>query len=195
MKTPSLSPRRVVVAEAFADNGLAVLREAGIVIDSQVGKDRASLLASLKDADGLIVRSETRVDAELLAAGPNLAVVARAGVGVDSIDIPTATLAGIVVLNVPAANTLAATEQTFALMLASVRKVVPAANSLRDGIWDRKPYIGSELNGKNAWYHWAWPYRRQRCRAREGIRHEACRGRSVHYERACGIVRCDVTFA
>lgn len=148
MKTSSLSPRRVVVAEAFADNGLAVLRDAGIIIDSQVGKDRTSLLASLKDADGLIVRSETRVDAELLAAGPNLTVVARAGVGVDSIDIPTATLAGIVILNVPAANTLAATEQTFALMLASVRKVVPAANSLRDGIWDRKPFIGTELNGK-----------------------------------------------
>jgi len=148
VKTTSLSPRRVVIAEAFADNGVAVLREAGIDIDSQVGKDRASLLASLKDADGLIVRSETRVDAELLAAGPNLVVVARAGVGVDSIDIPSATQAGIVVLNVPAANTLAATEQTFALMLASVRKVVPAANSLREGIWDRKPFIGTELNGK-----------------------------------------------
>ncbi len=148
MKTSSLSRPRVVIAEAFAENGLAVLRAAGIDIDSQVGQSRASLLAALREAQGLIVRSETRVDTELLAAGPELTVVARAGVGVDSIDIPAATAAGIVVLNVPAANTLAATEQTFALMLASVRKVVPAANALREGIWDRKPYIGTELHGK-----------------------------------------------
>lgn len=148
MKTTSLSSRRVVIAEAFADNGIAVLREAGCDIESQVGKDRASLIASLKDANGLIVRSETRVDAELLAAGPDLVVVARAGVGVDSIDVSAATQAGIVVLNVPAANTLAATEQTFALMLAMLRKVVPAANALREGVWDRNPFIGTELNGK-----------------------------------------------
>lgn len=148
MKTSSLIPRRVVVAEPFAESGLAVLREAGIEIDVVVGKGRDALIAALEGADGLIVRSETRVDGDLLKAGAKLTVVARAGVGVDSIDIPAATDAGIVVLNVPAANTLAATEQTFALMLALVRHVVPAANALRQGIWDRKPFIGTELAGK-----------------------------------------------
>ncbi|MGH7750359.1 MAG: NAD(P)-dependent oxidoreductase, partial [Candidatus Dormibacteria bacterium] len=88
------------------------------------------------------------VDRELLAAGPRLSVVARAGVGVDAIDVGAATDAGIVVLNTPGANTLAATEQTFALMLSLVRHTATANASLRAGIWDRKPFIGSELYGK-----------------------------------------------
>ncbi len=143
-----LSPPRVVVAEPFADAGLAVLREAGIEIDSRVGRPRAELAAALADADGLIVRSETRVDRELLAAGPHLAVVARAGVGVDAIDVDAATAAGILVLNTPGANTLAATEQTFALMLALARRVPQAVEQLRAGRWERRALIGTELHGK-----------------------------------------------
>ena len=100
-----LSRPRVVVAEPFAEQGLAVLRDAGIEVDSQVGRPRAELVAALAGADGLIVRSETRVDRELLAAGPRLTVVARAGVGVDAIDVDAATDAGILVLNTPGANT------------------------------------------------------------------------------------------
>jgi D-3-phosphoglycerate dehydrogenase len=144
----SLSRPRVVVAEAFAEGGLAVLRDAGIDVISQVGGTREELVRSLADADGLIVRSETRVDRALLAAGPKLAVVARAGVGVDAIDVEAATAAGILVLNTPAANTLAATEQTFALMLSLARRTPAAVQSLREGIWDRKPFIGTELFGK-----------------------------------------------
>jgi D-3-phosphoglycerate dehydrogenase / 2-oxoglutarate reductase len=144
---PRLSAARVVVAEPFAESGLAVLRERGIEIVSCVGKPE-SLAAALAEADGLIVRSETRVDRELLRHGPNLAVVARAGVGVDAIDVAAATDAGIVVLNTPGANTLAATEQTFALMLALVRHVPAASAALRAGIWDRKALIGTELAQK-----------------------------------------------
>ena len=147
--TPSgLSRPRVVVAEPFAEHGLAVLRDAGIDVDSQVGRPRNELVAALADADGLIVRSETRVDRELLAAGPRLCVVARAGVGVDAIDVDAATDAGILVLNTPGANTIAATEQTFALMLALARRTTLAAQQLRAGIWDRKHLIGTELYGK-----------------------------------------------
>jgi D-3-phosphoglycerate dehydrogenase len=127
---------------------LAVLRDAGIEIDSQVGRSRTELVAALATADGLIVRSETRVDRELLAAGPRLSVVARAGVGVDAIDVDAATDAGILVLNTPGANTIAATEQTFALMLALARRTTAAAAQLRAGIWDRKQLIGTELHGK-----------------------------------------------
>ena len=143
-----LSRKRVVVAEPFAEHGLAVLRDAGIDIDSQVGRSRAELVAALASADGLIVRSETRVDRELLAAGPNLAVVARAGAGVDAIDVDAATDAGIIVLNTPGANTIAATEQTFALMLSLARHTPVAVQQLRDGVWDRKHLIGTELFGK-----------------------------------------------
>jgi D-3-phosphoglycerate dehydrogenase len=139
---------RVVIAEQFAELGLAVLREHGIDIDSQVGGTRAELVHALADADGLIVRSETKVDRALLAAGPKLTVVARAGVGVDAIDVDAATDAGIIVLNTPGANTIAATEQTFALMLSLVRRTPAAVQSLREGRWDRKPFIGTELFGK-----------------------------------------------
>ncbi|GAC1539241.1 MAG: phosphoglycerate dehydrogenase [Candidatus Velthaea sp.] len=125
-----------------------MLRDHGIEVDSQVGGSRAELIQALALADGLIVRSETRVDRELLAAGGRLTVVARAGVGVDAIDVDAATDAGIIVLNTPGANTLAATEQTFALMLSLARKTPAAVQSLREGIWDRKPFIGTELYGK-----------------------------------------------
>ena len=113
-----------------------------------VGRPRDELKASLGDADGLIVRSETRVDRDLLAAGPRLTVVARAGVGVDSIDVAAATAAGVVVLNTPAANTISATEQTFGLMLALARHIPQAVASLRAGHWDRLKLVGTELSGK-----------------------------------------------
>ena len=148
MQSIRLSPTRVVVAEPFSETGLDVLRTSGIEVVSCVGASRAELRAALSDADGLIVRSETRVDRDLLAAGPRLAVVARAGVGVDAIDVAAATESGIVVLNTPAANTLAAVEQTFALMLALARHLPDAVASLRAGRWERKPFIGIELHGK-----------------------------------------------
>jgi D-3-phosphoglycerate dehydrogenase / 2-oxoglutarate reductase len=143
-----LSRPRVVVAEPFAERGLAVLRDAGIEVDSQVGKPRESLAQALAAADGLIVRSETRVDRALLAAGPKLSVVARAGVGVDAIDVKAATDAGILVLNTPGANSIAATEQTFALMLSLARRTPAAVEMLREGLWDRKTLVGTELYGK-----------------------------------------------
>jgi D-3-phosphoglycerate dehydrogenase len=148
MNGTRLFPARVVVAEPFADSGLAVLREHGIEIVSCVGQPREALRAALVEADGLIVRSETKVDRSLLEGAPKLSVVARAGVGVDAIDVGAATDAGIVVLNTPGANTLAATEQTFALMLALARYTVDAVNSVRAGRWERKPFIGTELAGK-----------------------------------------------
>lgn len=105
-------------------------------------------MEALAEADGLIVRSETRVDRELLAAGPRLVVVARAGVGVDAIDVDAATSAGVIVLNTPDANTIAATEQTFALMLSLMRHTPDAVKSLREGLWIRQKLIGRELFGK-----------------------------------------------
>ncbi|GAC1584311.1 MAG: phosphoglycerate dehydrogenase [Candidatus Elarobacter sp.] len=148
MTQSGLSRPRVVIAEPFAESGLAVLRDAGIEVDSQVGRSRDELVAALAGADGLIVRSETRVDRALLAAGPQLTVVARAGVGVDAIDVDAATDAGILVLNTPGANTIAATEQTFALMLSLARRTPAAVQQLREGLWERRTLIGSELFGK-----------------------------------------------
>jgi len=143
-----MSSMRVVIAEPFADLGQAVLHEHGIDVVSCVGRPREDLLAALQDADGLIVRSETRVDRDLLEHAPRIRVVGRAGVGVDAIDVDAATEAGIVVVNTPAANTIAATEQTFALMLGLLRNLAPANASIREGRWERTPFIGTELFGK-----------------------------------------------
>ena len=124
------------------------MRAAGIEVDSQIGKPRGALMEALGSADGLIVRSQTKVDRELLSAGQRLLAVARAGVGVDAIDVDAATQAGIVVLNTPSANTLATTEQAFALMLAFARRTADAVSNVRAGKWDRKNFVGTELYGK-----------------------------------------------
>ena len=139
---------RVVVAESFDERGIAVMQRAGIEVVSVVGGSERALHDALEEARGLIVRSETRVDAPLLARAPHLQVVARAGVGVDAIDVTAATAAGIVVVNTPAANTLAATEHTFALLLAAMRHIPQAHASVHGGGWERKPFVGHECFGK-----------------------------------------------
>ncbi|GAH83980.1 unnamed protein product, partial [marine sediment metagenome] len=98
--------------------------------------------------DGLIIRSGTKVTARVLANPGKLKAIARAGVGVDNIDIPEATRKGILVMNTPGGNTLSAAEHTLALMLSMSRNVVPACDSLKGGAWDRKKYMGNQLNGK-----------------------------------------------
>ncbi|MGB2864684.1 MAG: phosphoglycerate dehydrogenase, partial [Sedimentisphaerales bacterium] len=98
--------------------------------------------------DGLIIRSATKVTAKVLANPGKLKGIARAGVGVDNIDIPAATRKGILVMNTPGGNTLSAAEHTMALILAMSRNVVPACNSLKGGAWDRKKYMGNQLNNK-----------------------------------------------
>lgn len=138
----------VVIAEPFDRRGIAVLEGAGLAVIDCVGADPDRLRDALQSARGLIVRSETRVDAALLRDAPALEVIARAGVGVDAIDVDAATAAGIAVLNTPSANTIAATEHTFALMLGAMRHVAAAQAAVRKGAWERRPFVGRELFGK-----------------------------------------------
>src|SRR5579862_7750360 len=139
---------RVVIAEPFDERCVAVLKSASIEVVSCVGSSREALHVALGDARGLIVRSETRVDGDLLARAPQLEVVARAGVGVDAIDVDAASAAGIVVVNTPSANTIAATEHTFAVLLAALRHVSRADASVHASKWERKQFVGHELYGK-----------------------------------------------
>jgi D-3-phosphoglycerate dehydrogenase len=143
---PAVKPR-VVVAEEMAEAGLALLGEAAEV-DSAVGVARAELLARLPGAVGLVVRSATRVDAELIASAPALRVVGRAGTGTDNIDLEAATRAGILVVNAPNANALSAAEHTMALLLALARRVPEGDRSVRSGGWERSRLGGVELAGK-----------------------------------------------
>jgi len=109
---------------------------------------REQLLAAVPDADALIIRSASKVDAEVIAAASRLKLIARAGVGVDNVDLPAATARGIVVMNTPDGNTISTAEHTFGLMLALARWIPQAHATLRDGKWDRKSYMGVELRGK-----------------------------------------------
>lgn len=139
---------RILVADPLEAAGLAILRAAGAEVIEPAGGDRARLPELLAGADALIVRSATRVTRELLAGAPRLRVIGRAGVGVDNIDVDAAAERGIRVVNAPTGNVLAATEQTFALLLALARRVPAADASMKRGEWDRRSYRGVELAGK-----------------------------------------------
>jgi D-3-phosphoglycerate dehydrogenase / 2-oxoglutarate reductase len=140
---------RVVVADRVADAGLKRLAlSPEIEVAALAGKPRAELERALADAHALIVRSETQVTAELLAGAPLLRVIARAGAGVDNIDVPAATRRGIAVMNAPGANTVSAAEHAIALLLSLLRRIPWAVEAMRRGEWDRKRFEGSELRGK-----------------------------------------------
>jgi D-3-phosphoglycerate dehydrogenase len=112
------------------------------------GADRAALLPAIAEVDAILIRSATKVDAEALAAAKRLKVVARAGVGLDNVDVKAATQAGVMVVNAPTSNIVSAAELAVALLLASARNVVPANEALKQGEWKRSKYAGVELADK-----------------------------------------------
>ena len=140
--------KRIVIAEEIADAGLDRLRSAGFIVDVQLNKSAEELHAILDGAHALIVRSATMVDAAMLAAGKQLVVVARAGVGLDNIDVEAATKHGVMVVNAPQSNVLSAAEHTMALILSIARNVPQAHSALTAGRWERSKWEGIELAGK-----------------------------------------------
>jgi D-3-phosphoglycerate dehydrogenase / 2-oxoglutarate reductase len=137
----------VVVADAIAPEGLAVLG-AHARLEFLAGQSPAALRAALADAAALLVRSETRVTADLFDAAPRLRVIGRAGSGVDTIDVAAATARGVVVVNAPGGNAVAAAEHTLALLLALARRVTVADAAIKRGEWGRSRFLGTELTGK-----------------------------------------------
>ena len=142
---------RILVVEPVAQAGIDLL-SASHDVEHRMGLSREELLRELADAggrDALVVRSQTRVDAELLtAAAPRLSVVGVASVGIDRIDVEAATRAGVMVVNAPTGNTIAAAEHTMALILSLLRQIPSADASVRAGEWERARYTGRELRGK-----------------------------------------------
>ncbi|WP_166353655.1 phosphoglycerate dehydrogenase [Phytoactinopolyspora limicola] len=112
------------------------------------GADRAALLPAIADVDAILVRSATQVDAEAIAAAKNLKVIARAGVGLDNVDVKAATQAGVMVVNAPTSNITSAAELAVGLLLATARNIAPANQSLKGGEWKRSKYTGTELYEK-----------------------------------------------
>jgi D-3-phosphoglycerate dehydrogenase len=139
----------VLIAEKLAPSVLEVFGDE-LDVRHVDGTDRAALFAALVDADALLVRSATQVDAEVLAHAPRLTVVARAGVGLDNIDVPAATARGVMVVNAPTSNIVSAAEHAVALLLAVARRIPAADASLRAGEWKRSAFSGVELAGKTA---------------------------------------------
>lgn len=139
---------KVLVSDPLAEAGLTLLREAGLDVAVRTGLSPTELITIIPDYDALIIRSGTRVTNEVIAAAKNLKVIARAGVGVDNIDIPAATQAGVIVANAPTGNVAAAAEHAIALMLALARNVAEAHRSMRAGEWNRKAFMGVEICNK-----------------------------------------------
>jgi D-3-phosphoglycerate dehydrogenase len=139
---------KIVVADDLPASAVELLRAEGWSVDARVDRPRAVLAADLADADALFVRSATKVDAELLACASRLRVVARAGTGVDNVDVAAASARGILVVNSPGANSISVAEHACALMLALARSVPAADRAMKVERWDKHLFVGHELRGK-----------------------------------------------
>lgn len=137
----------VLIADKLAESTVDALGD-GIEIRWVDGPDRPKLLAAVADADALLVRSATTVDAEVLAAAPRLKIVARAGVGLDNVDVDAATERGVLVVNAPTSNIHSAAEHALALMLSAARQIPAADATLRERTWKRSSFSGTEIYGK-----------------------------------------------
>ncbi|HEY2911118.1 MAG TPA: phosphoglycerate dehydrogenase [Gemmataceae bacterium] len=139
---------RVLIADKLEAAGIELLKSAGLEVDVRLGLSGAELAAALRECDGAIVRSQPKIGAAVLEQPGKLRALARAGVGVDNIDVPAATRKGIVVMNTPGGNTVSAAEHTVALMFALSRKIPAADAVMKAGGWDRNKFVGTQLAGK-----------------------------------------------
>jgi len=138
---------RVLVADTVPERCVRMLEEAGLEVDYRPGLSADELKEAVKGIHGIICRSGAKITADVLACADELAAICRAGVGVDNIDVPAASLRGVVVMNTPSANTISTAEHAFALLMALARNVGPAYISMREGRWDKKKFVGSQLSG------------------------------------------------
>jgi D-3-phosphoglycerate dehydrogenase len=139
---------KIVVADELPESALELLRAEGWQVDARTGRAPADLAKDLADADGLLVRSATKVTKDLLAAAGRLRIVGRAGTGVDNIDVTAASGRGVLVVNAPGANSISVAEHACALMLALARMVPAADQAMKVGKWEKKRFLGNELRGK-----------------------------------------------
>jgi D-3-phosphoglycerate dehydrogenase len=144
----SYTVMKIIVADDLPASALDILRAEGWSIDARSGRPAADLARDLADADALVVRSATKVTADVIAAAPRLRAIARAGTGVDNVDVTAASARGIVVMNAPGANSISVAELAIALMLALARKIPAADASMKRDQWDKKSFLGEEVRGK-----------------------------------------------
>jgi D-3-phosphoglycerate dehydrogenase / 2-oxoglutarate reductase len=139
---------KIVVADDLPPSALDVLRAEGWNVDARTGRAPEQLATDVADAEAIVVRSATKVTAPLIQAAPKLRVIARAGTGVDNVDVPAASARGIVVMNAPGANSISVAELAIALMLALARHVPAADAAMKQGKWEKKKFLGEEVREK-----------------------------------------------
>ena len=139
---------KIVVADDLPASALDLLRAEGWEIDARTGRGPAQLAEDLKNADAIVVRSATKVTAPLIEAAPKLRVIARAGTGVDNVDVPAASARGIVVMNAPGANSVSVAELALGMMLSLARHLPAADASMKQGKWEKRKFLGQELREK-----------------------------------------------
>ena len=139
---------KIVVADDLPASALDLLRAEGWEVDARTGRAPDQLAADLQDADAIVVRSATRVTAPLIAAAPKLRVIARAGTGVDNVDVAAASARGIVVMNAPGANSISVAELAMGLILAMARHLPAADAAMKQGKWEKKKFLGEEVREK-----------------------------------------------
>ncbi|MGX7704749.1 phosphoglycerate dehydrogenase [Methylobacterium sp. Gmos1] len=144
------TPKKVLISDTLSPAAVAIFRERGIQADlrPELGKDKEALAAAIADYDGLAVRSTTKVSAALLERAKNLTVIGRAGIGVDTIDVPAATSRGVIVMNTPHGNAVTTAEHAIALMLSLARQIPQADASTQGGRWEKNRFLGIELTAK-----------------------------------------------
>uniref|UniRef100_A0A8D0CDN0 D-3-phosphoglycerate dehydrogenase n=1 Tax=Scleropages formosus TaxID=113540 RepID=A0A8D0CDN0_SCLFO len=140
--------RRILISESVDPCCKKILQENGIEVTEKQNLTKDELVAEIKDYEGLVVRSATKITAEIINAADNLKIIGRAGTGVDNVDVDAATKKGIIVMNTPGGNTVSAAELTCAMIISLSRHVPQAVMSMKAGKWERKKFMGSELYGK-----------------------------------------------
>ncbi len=139
---------RVLIADSLSPRAVEIFAERGIEVEVKTGLKPAELIALIGGFDGLAVRSATKVTADVIEAGKKLKVIGRAGIGVDTIDVPAATQRGVVVMNTPFGNSITTAEHAIALMFALARQLPAADRSTQAGKWEKSRFMGVEVTGK-----------------------------------------------
>lgn len=139
---------RILVSDSLSEEGLGILKSAGFEVVHKPEISQEDIAREISEYDALIIRSRTTVTAEILKNSSRLKVVGRAGVGLDNVDVATATERGVIVMNTPGGNTVSTAEHTMAMLTSLARSIPQAARSMYEGRWDKKKFVGVELNGK-----------------------------------------------
>src|ERR1700735_1237942 len=139
---------KVLIADKLSPAALAIFKERGVEADVKTGLSKEELLKIVDQYDGIAIRSATKITAEIIKAAKKLKVVGRAGIGVDNVDIPAATSAGVIVMNTPFGNSITTAEHAIALMMALARELPAADASTQAGKWEKNRFMGVELYAK-----------------------------------------------